>query len=117
MKNVIFMIGLMGSGKTTVGTILAQKMGAAFLDTDALIEEREGMKISEIFEKFGESYFGDLETALLEELSRNRRVIRVGRMDEVGRMNRDCRMIRRVEPSKLSSPSAVGCRCGRKTGI
>ena len=68
MKNVIFMIGLMGSGKTTVGTILAQKMGAAFLDTDALIEEREGMKISEIFEKFGESYFRDLETALLERL-------------------------------------------------
>ena len=67
-KNCIFLIGFMGSGKTTVGRILARKMNAKFLDTDDMIEKAEGMKISEIFRLRGEAYFRDLETETMRRL-------------------------------------------------
>ena len=63
------LIGFMGAGKTTVGKQLAKRLNRRFVDTDDLIEEREGMKISEIFEKYGEAHFRELETQLLEEIS------------------------------------------------
>ena len=64
-KNCIFLIGFMGSGKTTVGRELARQTGAAFLDTDEMIEQQEGISISEIFAARGEAHFRDLETGLL----------------------------------------------------
>jgi shikimate kinase len=68
MKNVT-LIGMMGCGKTTVGRLLARKMGRKFLDTDAEIEHREGRSISEIFASDGEEYFRELEEKLCRELS------------------------------------------------
>lgn len=62
------LMGFMGAGKSTVGKALAEKLGCAFLDTDELIEEQQGRKISEIFEKEGEPYFRNLETGLLKKL-------------------------------------------------
>lgn len=67
--NNIVLIGYMGSGKTTIGKEISEKYGYDFLDTDSYIEEKEGMSISDIFEKKGEAYFRDLETKVLEELS------------------------------------------------
>ena len=67
-KNCIFLIGFMGSGKTTVGRMLARKMNAKFLDTDDMIEKAEGVKISEIFSQRGEACFRDLETETLKRL-------------------------------------------------
>lgn len=64
----IVLIGFMGSGKSTVGMALAEKMGFAFLDTDAYIEKKAGMSISEIFENHGEGYFRELETNVIREL-------------------------------------------------
>ncbi len=60
MKN-IYLVGFMGSGKSTVGKILAEKLNMNFVDIDKLIEEKEGMKIKDIFEQKGESYFRELE--------------------------------------------------------
>lgn len=60
MKNII-LCGFMGCGKTTVGKILAQKTGMQFVDMDKYIEEQENISVSEIFKKFGEQYFRDLE--------------------------------------------------------
>ncbi len=71
----MFLIGFMCSGKTTVGRILAERLGWEFLDVDAEIEKREGMSIPEIFEKKGEPYFRDLELRVLRELSGRRRVV------------------------------------------
>ncbi|MFA5527060.1 MAG: shikimate kinase [Peptostreptococcales bacterium] len=68
LSRKIFMIGYMGSGKTTVGKELAQLTGFDFIDTDKKIEEKTNMKISTIFEKAGENYFRDLETILLKEI-------------------------------------------------
>ncbi|MCD8198345.1 MAG: shikimate kinase [Lachnospiraceae bacterium] len=67
MQNLI-LIGFMGAGKTSVGNCLACETGMDFLDTDERIVAEQGMEISAIFEKYGEPYFRDLETDLLERM-------------------------------------------------
>lgn len=67
-RNII-LEGFMGSGKTTVSEILADKLDLELLDTDAAIVEAEGRSISDIFETDGEESFRDMETALLETAS------------------------------------------------
>ena len=64
----IFLIGFMGSGKSTVADYLCEKFGMDVVEMDQVIAERERMSISDIFEKHGELYFRDLETKLLVEL-------------------------------------------------
>lgn len=68
MKNII-LIGMMGCGKTTVGELLAARLKRTLVDTDALIERREGMSVSEIFESQGEGYFRSLEAGVAQALS------------------------------------------------
>jgi shikimate kinase len=58
---LIFLVGFMGAGKTTVGQTLAEAMGWRFIDLDRLIEQREGRSVREIFEARGESEFRRLE--------------------------------------------------------
>ncbi len=67
-KNII-MVGFMGSGKTTVGRILAKKIGYEFFDTDKYIEKKEQMTINEIFATKGEPYFRALELEVAKEIS------------------------------------------------
>ena len=69
MEKNIVLIGMMGSGKTTVGGLLAKRFRRPFVDTDALIEEREGRSIPEIFSRDGEAFFRSLELKLSRELS------------------------------------------------
>lgn len=64
----IVLIGFMGSGKSAVGHLLAEELKLNFLDTDELIENTEGRKISEIFKADGEEYFRDLETEVIKTL-------------------------------------------------
>ena len=68
MKNIV-LIGFMASGKTTIGKLLAKKLSCNFYDSDELIEEKEGMTVGEIFEKFGETEFRRLENELSKELA------------------------------------------------
>lgn len=68
MRN-IYLIGFMGTGKSTVAQELAETVGAKCVEMDALIEEQQQRTITEIFEKYGETYFRDLETALLESFT------------------------------------------------
>lgn len=68
-SNIIYLTGFMGSGKTTIGHILANKIGWDFLDLDRLIEEETGKKISEIFSIHGEAYFRQLETDYVRKVS------------------------------------------------
>lgn len=74
MKNII-MVGFMGSGKTTVGKILAKKLGLEFFDTDRKIEEAQGMKITEIFEKKGEPFFRSLERDIACDISESENTV------------------------------------------
>lgn len=68
IPNNIYFIGLMGAGKTTIGKILAKNLGKTFYDTDQVIEQRTGVKVSTIFELEGEEGFRKRETAAIEEL-------------------------------------------------
>ena len=67
MKN-IFLIGYMGTGKSTVAAYMAKQYGMEVLEMDQMIVDREGMSISDIFAKRGEDYFRDVETKLLIEI-------------------------------------------------
>jgi shikimate kinase len=79
MKRIVFLIGYRGSGKTTVGRILAARLGWNFVDADSLLEERRGKTIREIFAEDGESSFRETESAILTELcSRTNAVIATG---------------------------------------
>ena len=69
MQNVI-LIGMPGSGKTTVGTRLADQLGRRFLDADTVLEQKAGMNIPEIFRLEGEDGFRRRETAVLAELGK-----------------------------------------------
>ena len=73
-KNV-FITGFMGTGKSTVGIHLAKKTGKTFLDTDYLIESREGKSINEIFLTYGENHFRNLENNILKEVCTRKDVI------------------------------------------
>ena len=66
MKN-LFIIGMMGSWKTTVGKKLAEALDMEFVDTDDAIEEVTEMKISDIFREFGQDRFREMETAFFIE--------------------------------------------------
>jgi shikimate kinase len=66
---------MMGTGKTTVGKVLAQQLGYRFLDSDALIEQITGQNVSEIFAKEGEQAFRDLETQVIAELSTDTKTV------------------------------------------
>lgn len=67
----LHLTGFMGAGKTTVGRILAEKLGWDFADLDAVIEDREGAPVSALFAGHGEEVFRRIETAALKDLIRN----------------------------------------------
>jgi shikimate dehydrogenase len=67
MENII-LIGMPGSGKTTVGKHLAEKLGKTFIDADEKIVETAGISIPEIFKRSGEEGFRKIETQVLREL-------------------------------------------------
>ena len=69
VMKTIFLCGFMGCGKTTIGKLLAQKLGCSYTDMDEYIERTEGMSIPKIFEEKGEPYFRERETAACEALS------------------------------------------------
>lgn len=77
--NNIALIGFMGTGKTTVGLFLAQKLGWEFVDTDKLIAEKLGMDIPDIFQNYGEEYFRFQEKNIIESVCQlKRHVIATG---------------------------------------
>lgn len=67
MKPNMFLIGFMGTGKTTLGQMLADRTGMKFIDLDSQIEEQTGKKIEKIFEDEGEVWFRKKETEMLSE--------------------------------------------------
>lgn len=71
----IFLIGYMGSGKTTLGRSLAKRLGAEFIDLDIFIEKRYHSSVREIFDKKGEEFFRKIERNMLHEISDFQNVI------------------------------------------
>ncbi|MDD5583941.1 MAG: shikimate kinase [Candidatus Omnitrophica bacterium] len=78
MKN-IYLVGFMGTGKTTAGQIVAETLHKEFLETDERIEQEQGKKISEIFATQGQAYFRTLEKELLAAIaSKTDRIVSCG---------------------------------------
>ena len=78
IKNLVF-LGMMGSGKTSIGFIVSKKLKLNFLDIDQEIENKTGNSISEIFEKKGEKFFRKLEERItLKNLDKKNSVISLG---------------------------------------
>lgn len=71
----IVLTGFMGAGKTTVGELLAARLGWRFVDTDRVVEEHAGMTVAEIFERRGEAAFRDLEATALRETATSGRLV------------------------------------------
>jgi shikimate kinase len=67
VTRALALLGFMGSGKSTVGSLVAARTGAPYRDLDAMIEERCGMTIAELFDREGEPAFRDLEARVLPE--------------------------------------------------
>ena len=68
MKGNLILTGFMGTGKTSLGKLLAQRLGRGFVDLDQKIEKDFGMTITEIFEKYGENFFRELEKKAVKEV-------------------------------------------------
>ncbi|KIE04603.1 Shikimate kinase [Candidatus Jidaibacter acanthamoeba] len=66
----IVLVGIMGSGKSTIGKKLAKKLHMQFYDSDQVIEEREGLKIVDIYDYRGEEYFKKQEESIIKEVLR-----------------------------------------------
>ncbi len=69
MKTNVALIGFMGTGKTAVGKVLAKKLNREFIELDALIEQKAGKSIPEIFQQHGEVAFRELEIEVTKEIA------------------------------------------------
>jgi len=99
----IYLVGMMGSGKTTVGRILAKKLKYRFFDTDELIVRVANQSIAEIFAQEGEEAFRELETKVLGELSASKFGCGYGR--------RHCGPIDELGLLALRCSGLAGCAC------
>ncbi|MBI4180704.1 MAG: shikimate kinase [Chloroflexi bacterium] len=75
MKTNIALIGFMGTGKTAVGRVLAKKLNLKFIEMDALIEQKAGKSIPEIFQQDGEIAFRELEIEITKEAASQKNAV------------------------------------------
>lgn len=111
-KENIVLIGMPGAGKTTIGTLIASRLGRPLIDTDEMIVDREGMSIPEIFKNHGEEYFRDAESrATAEAAALTGAVISTGggvplRDENIKRLKRSGRIIYIDRPLSMLLPTA-----------
>lgn len=75
MINSFFLVGPMGVGKTTIGRLLAEKLSFTFIDSDLWIERNEKQSIANIFAKFGEEKFREIESRAIHDLTRQNQIV------------------------------------------
>lgn len=114
MKNdSIILIGFMGTGKSTVGRILAGKLGLDFVDSDRQIEKEQGMTIPDLFRERGEAAFRAIETDTLKRLLREgRRVIATGGGAVLAAENREAMRAGGTVVALKASPETIIRRVG-----
>ncbi len=114
MGNNIILIGFMATGKTAVGKALAKKLGFKYVSTDDLAEKTAGMKIPEIFNRYGEKRFRAIEAKVLRSLRKSRDcVISCGGGLVISAGNR--KALKKLGTVVLlkASPSVINSRLGR----
>lgn len=75
MKDNVILTGFMGTGKTSLGKLLATRLGRPFVDIDKKIEDETQLSIPKIFEQYGEEHFRELERAAVKELAEKRGLV------------------------------------------
>ncbi|MDP6043404.1 MAG: shikimate kinase [Dehalococcoidales bacterium] len=99
MKTSIALIGFMGTGKTVVGRVLAEKLGKKFVELDNLIVRKAGKIIPEIFQQDGEMAFRELEIGAAREISGKKNVVIAGgggvvlNKINIDRLRKECLMV------------------------
>lgn len=115
-KRRIFLTGFMGSGKSTVGPILANSIGYDYIDTDKAIEDREGKTVREIFEEQGEEMFRSIEEALIISLCEQENiVVSLGGGSLVGEQNLTTVLRNSILIYLRADPGHLAQRLARKT--
>ncbi|WP_448589205.1 shikimate kinase [Thermodesulfobium sp.] len=116
MKRNIVLSGFMGTGKSTVGRALADRLGWGFIDTDEQIEKLSGMKITKIFSEFGEDVFRRFETLIVYNVSRlSNYVISVGGGTLVNPVNREVLSRNSLIITFMAQPEVIYSRvCSNK---
>jgi shikimate kinase len=110
----IVLTGFMGTGKTSVGKIVAARLGWRFVDSDQVIVQREGMPVREIFVRRGEAYFRELESKVAGELAAQAGVvIATGGGMLVNEHNRSVMLERGLVACLNASADAIAARVGR----
>lgn len=110
----IILAGFMGSGKSTVGRILARTLGWKFCDTDQLIEKQAGLTVAQIFEALGEASFREMESELAERLEQMRNhVIATGGGFMLRPLNREAALRAGEVFLLMATPDQIWHRVGR----
>lgn len=78
MISNIILIGMPGAGKSTIGVVLAKRLGFSFLDTDLVIQEKQKMLLHEILDEYGQDGFNEVENAILSEIFAKNSIIATG---------------------------------------
>ena len=86
-QRAIFLVGMMGSGKSTIGRALARELGLKFIDCDRELELRSGVTITTMFEVEGELSFREREAALIDELTRAQQLVQRFLLPQLHAMN------------------------------
>ena len=115
-RNVV-LVGFMGTGKSTVGRLLAEKLGWSFVDTDKFIEREQGMTIPELFERSGETVFRTLETdAIRRVIDEGNQVIATGGGAVLAEANRTVMLQGGYVIALKADKSAIIERVGKDSG-
>ncbi|MHB8173739.1 MAG: shikimate kinase [Nitrospirota bacterium] len=113
MRNIT-LVGFMGTGKTTVGRLLAGRLGYRFIDVDEEIEREQGVSISHIFSELGESYFRMLERDFIKTLSfREGLVVSAGGGAVIDERNIDAMKLGGVLVCLTARPETIMKRVGK----
>ena len=107
VEESIVIVGAPGSGKSTVGALLAERLGVAFTDVDAVIEQRAGRSIAEIFAEDGEPAFRELEEATTAELLSEPGVLSLGGGAILSERTRKALRDHRVVWLRVTASSAI----------
>lgn len=114
-KQMVFLTGFMGSGKSTIGPELAKQIGYDFTDMDSVIEKAEGMSVQDIFRRRGEEYFRRIEKQTLIDLAegKTRSVVALGGGAVADESNRQLAKSKGVLVYLKVSPEIILERVGR----
>ncbi len=107
----VILTGFMGTGKSSIGHLLASRLAYRFCDLDAVIVEQEGKSINEIFSSDGEKYFREVESAVLNRvLQKTSQVVSTGGGVVINQKNRTLMRQSGVVVNLMASPQTILCR-------